>query len=149
MNDFYEILSKCPLFDGIKPLDLHSLITCLDGKTIDVSKDSPIFFEGSDCRRVLTSCPNSCDFHSLLLKNLLHEMAQKNLSLSQKIRYMSEKLTKDKLMAYLLDQAKHHQSTVFVIPFDRQALADYLGVERSAMSAEIGKLKKLLLYLKF
>ena len=82
------------------------------------------------------------------MKNLLQEMAQKNLSLSQKIRYMSEKSTKDKLMAYLLDQAKHHQSTEFVIPFDRQALADYLGVERSAMSAEIGKLKKLLLYLK-
>ena len=90
MNKYYNVLCKCPLFDGIKPLDLHSLITCLDGKTIDVSKDSPIFFEGSDCRRVLTSCSNSCDFHSLLLKNLLHEMAQKNLSLSQKIRYMLE-----------------------------------------------------------
>ena len=125
MNDFYEILSKCPLFDGIKPLDLHSLITCLDGKTIDVSKDSPIFFEGSDCRRVLTSCFNSCHFHSLLLKNLLHEMAQK-IRLCLKKSVICRR-----------------------IPFDRQALADYLGVERSAMSAEIGKLKKLLLYLKF
>ena len=45
-------------------------------------------------------------------------------------------------MAYLLDQAKQGQSTEFVIPYDRQGLADYLGVERSAMSAEIGKLKK-------
>ena len=55
---------------------------------------------------------------------------------------MSQKTTKVKLMAYLLYQAKLHGSTEFVIPYDRQALADYLGVERSAMSAEIGKLKR-------
>lgn len=50
---------------------------------------------------------------------------------------MSEKTTRDKLMAYLSDQAKQNHSDTFTIPFNRQALADYLGVERSAMSAEI------------
>jgi CRP-like cAMP-binding protein len=69
-------------------------------------------------------------------------MAGKNLAMNQKIRYMSQKTTKDKLIAYLLDQAKQNNSSEFVIPFDRQALANYLGVERSAMSAEISKLKK-------
>ena len=59
-----------------------------------------------------------------------------------KIRYMSQKTTKEKLLAYLLDQAKQHDSNEFVIPHNRQSLADYLGVERSAMSAEISKLKK-------
>lgn len=95
-----------------------------------------------DSSRILTPCSNSCHFHNLLLKNLLQGMAQKNLALSRKIRYMSQKSTKEKLMAFLLDQAKQHKSTEFVIPYDRQALADYLGVERSAMSTEIGKLKK-------
>ena len=108
--------------------------------SVIASKDSTVFL--LDCRRVLTSCTNSCPFHNILLKNLLQEMAQKNLALSQKIRYMSQKSTKEKLMAFLLDQAKQHKSTEFVIPYDRQALADYLGVERSAMSAEISKLKK-------
>ena len=75
------------------------------------------------------------------MKNLVQGIAQKNLALSQKIRYMSQKTTKEKIMAFLLDQAKLHGSTEFVIPYDRQALADYLGVERSAMSAEISKLK--------
>ena len=70
-------------------------------------------------------------------------MAKKNLALSQKIRYMSQKSTKEKLMEYLMDQAKQGQSREFKIPYDRQELADYLGVERSAMSAEISKLKKL------
>lgn len=45
-------------------------------------------------------------------------------------------------MAFLLEQAKEQRSEEFVIPYDRQALADYLGVERSAMSVEIGKLKR-------
>ena len=45
-------------------------------------------------------------------------------------------------MEYLLEQAKQQRKAEFVIPYDRQALADYLGVERSAMSAEISKLKR-------
>lgn len=95
-----------------------------------------------NCRHVLSSCSNSCHFHNTLIKNLLQEMAQKNLALSRKIRYMSQKTTKEKIMAYLLDQAKQQGSNEFVIPHDRQSLADYLGVERSAMSAEISKLKQ-------
>lgn len=103
-------------------------------------KDSQVLL--LDCRRVLTICSNACHFHSLLLKNLLQAMARKNLNLSRKIRYMSQKTTREKLMSYLSDQAKQHGSKEFVIPYDRQALADYLGVERSAMSVEISKLKR-------
>lgn len=118
--------------------------SCAGLKTMPVSvmalTDSEVLL--LDCRRVFTSCSNACHFHSLLMKNLLQEMAQKNLALTQKIRYMSQKTTKEKLMAYLLDQAKQQESTEFTIPYDRQSLADYLGVERSAMSAEISKLKK-------
>ena len=103
-------------------------------------KDSEIMLLNTD--KVMTMCSASCHYHNLVIKNLLKEMAQKTLSLNKKIRYMSEKTTKNKLMLYLLDQAKQNNSCEFTIPFDRQALADYLGVERSAMSAEIGKLKK-------
>lgn len=95
-----------------------------------------------DCRCVLTTCSRSCHFHSLLMKNMLEGMAQKILSLTQKIQYMSKRTTREKLMAYLSNQAKQQGSKEFVIPHNRQSLADYLGVERSAMSAEISKLKK-------
>ena len=91
---------------------------------------------------MFTVCGNACRFHSQLLQNLLKVMAMKNLAMTQKIRYMSQKTTKDKLTAFLLDQAKQNDSSEFVIPYDRQALADYLGVERSAMSVELSKLKK-------
>jgi CRP-like cAMP-binding protein len=95
-----------------------------------------------DCTRVLTVCPNSCQFHNQVVKNLLRATAQRNLMLTQKIRYMSQKTTREKVMAFLLDQAKEHGCSEFTIPYDRQALANYLGVERSAMSVEISKLKK-------
>ena len=95
-----------------------------------------------DCKRVLTGCSNACPFHSRLVRNLLQGIAQKNLMLTSKIRCMSQKTTQEKLMEFLMEQAKQHDSAEFVIPYDRQALADYLGVERSAMSAEISKLKK-------
>ena len=95
-----------------------------------------------ECRRVLTLCGNACGFHSRLVANLLQVVAQKNLVLNRKIEFMSRKTTREKLMAYLLWQAKEKGSDEFVIPYDRQQLADYLGVERSAMSAELSKLRQ-------
>ena len=120
------------------------VFSCAKLDTMPVSviayKDSEVLL--LDCRRVLNVCSHSCQFHTLLIQNLLKGISQKNLAFTQKIRYMSKKTTKEKLMSYLLDQAKQHGNAEFVIPCDRQALADYLGVERSAMSAEISKLKK-------
>lgn len=94
------------------------------------------------CRKMLTVCSNACRFHNQLVKNLLQVVAEKNVELSQKIQFMSQKTTREKLMAYLTEQAKRWGSPEFTIPFDRQTLADYLGVERSAMSAELGKLRR-------
>lgn len=93
-------------------------------------------------RKMLTVCSNACRFHNQLVKNLLQIVAERNLHLSGKIRVMSQKTTREKLMAYLLEEAKKNGGNEFTIPFDRQALADYLGVERSAMSAELGKLRR-------
>jgi len=95
-----------------------------------------------DCKKVLTVCSHACPFHQKLVQNLLMILARKNLALSQKIQVMSQKTTREKLMAYLIDQAKQKHADAFVIPYDRQGLADYLSVERSAMSAEISKMKK-------
>lgn len=94
-----------------------------------------------ECRKMLTVCSNACHFHGKLIHNLLQVVAYKNLQLGQKIRIMSQKTTREKLMLYLLEQAKQKGSAEFTIPLSRQALADYLGVERSAMSAELSKLR--------
>ena len=95
-----------------------------------------------DCCRITRSCSNACEFHNRLILNLLQVMAVKNLSFHKKLEITAQRTTREKLMAYLLWQAKVQGSDSFTIPFDRQGLADYLGVERSAMSAELSKLKR-------
>jgi len=95
-----------------------------------------------DCRRITTTCSSACSFHSRIIFNLLKLVATKNLVFDQKIQVTSKRTTREKLMAYLLSQAKLHGSNRFSIPYDRQELADYLEVDRSGLSAEIGKLRK-------
>lgn len=94
------------------------------------------------CRRITMGCANACAYHSQVIYNLLKAVAARNLEFHQKLEITAKRTTRDKIMAYLHSQAKLHGSNSFAIPYDRQALADYLGVERSAMSAEIGKLSK-------
>lgn len=95
-----------------------------------------------DCRRITTTCSSACSFHSRIIFNLLRLVAEKNLMFDQKIQVTSQRGTREKLMAYLLNQAKLQNSSAFTIPYDRQALADYLEVERSGLSAVIGKLRQ-------
>lgn len=95
-----------------------------------------------DCRRITTSCSSACAFHSRIIYNLLRLVATKNLVFDQKIQVTSQRTTREKLMTYLLNQAKLQGSSSFTIPYDRQSLADYLEVDRSGLSAEISKLRK-------
>ena len=95
-----------------------------------------------DCRRITTTCSSACAFHSRIIFNLLRLVAEKNLVFDQKIQITSQRTTREKLMAYLLNQAKLQGSDSFSIPYDRQELADYLEVDRSGLSAEISKLRK-------
>ena len=69
-------------------------------------------------------------------------LAQKNLMLHEKITHMSRRKTRDKLLSYLSAEAIRQGSASLVIPYDRQQLADYLCVERAAMSVELSKLQK-------
>ena len=96
-----------------------------------------------DHARVITGCRNNgCLAHSLLVTNLMRSVARKNLFLAQKLSIVTQRTTREKLMAYLRAEHNRSGSSRFTIPFDRQTLADYLGVERSAMSAELSKMKK-------
>ena len=66
----------------------------------------------------------------------------KNILLPKKIRYISQRSTRQKLMAYLSDEARRLGSSSFTIEFNRQQLADFLSVDRSAMSAELSRMQK-------
>ena len=94
-----------------------------------------------DVRRIVTVCTSACEFHTRLIRNLLTVLSEKNLMLTQKIKHMARRSTRDKLLSYLSEESIKHKSPCFEIPFNRQQLADYLCVDRSAMSSELGKLR--------
>ncbi len=94
-----------------------------------------------DSGHILRTCANNCGFHRQLIFNLMKDMAMKNIRFHQRMEVTSKRSTREKLMAYLMMQAKTARSSSFDIPFDRQELADYLEVERSGLSAEISKLR--------
>lgn len=205
MKDFYPILEKCALFQGIDRTDLPGMLACLGARVTTVGRHQAIFSEGDeanfvgillsgsaqilkedfygdrsivstvlpgelfgesfacagvpslpvsivasedaevmilDSRRIGVSCSNACAFHSRMIYNLLKIVAGRNLEFNKKLDIMSRRTTRDKLMAYLLGEAKRNGSNSFSIPYDRQGLADFLAVERSAMSAEISKLRR-------
>ena len=108
--------------------------------SIVADEDSTVLL--MDCRRITVTCSSACAFHSRIIYNLLRLVAEKNLVFDQKIQVTSKRSTREKLMTYLLNQAKLHGSNDFVIPYDRQELADYLEVDRSGLSAEISKLRR-------
>ncbi len=94
------------------------------------------------CRRILHACSNACGFHQQLIFNLMKTLAMKNIFFYQKIEITSRRSTREKLLTYLALEAKKKNSSAFIIPFNRQELADYLEVDRSGLSAEISKLRK-------
>ena len=204
MKKYFEILRKCPLFDGISDEDLDKLLVCLGAKVMSFGKKYTILAEGLpanhigimlsgaaqvvqmdyygnrsivagvgeaeifgesfacaevsvlpvaviaskncevmliDSSRILHSCSNACGFHQQLILNVMKDLAKKNLMFHQKIEILSKRTTREKLMTYLLMQAKSKGTSSFRIPFDRQELADYLEVDRSGLSAEISKLR--------
>lgn len=92
--------------------------------------------------KLLAVCSRACDCHNKLIRNLLALSAQKNLSLSRKIFHTSAKSIRGRLLSYLSDQALRSGSRSFDIPFNRQQLADYLNVDRSALSNELSKMQR-------
>lgn len=87
-------------------------------------------------------CTEACGYHNRLIQNLLLITAQKNQNLTRKIFHTTPKSIRGKLLSYLSFQAIQEGSYRFKIPFNRQQLADYLGVDRSAMSNELSKMQK-------
>lgn len=103
------------------------------------TEDSAIIF--FDVHKILTTCSSACRFHSMVIQNLFYAISVKNRGLVQKLGHMSRRTTREKLLSYLSEQAKKQGTSSFEIPFNRQQLADFLSVDRSAMSNELCKLR--------
>ena len=94
-----------------------------------------------DAGRLSAVCPAACPHHVQLIRNLLRLMAEKNVGLARKVEHMARRTTRDKLLSYLSAEARRSGGSAFSIPFNRQQLADYLAVDRSAMCSELSRLR--------
>ncbi len=91
--------------------------------------------------KVITNCEHGCTYHHTLIENMVRLLSQRTQELMKKITHLTKRSTREKLLSYLSSEAQRQQSQTFTIPFDRQQLADYLCVERSAMSSELSKMQ--------
>ncbi len=115
---------------------------CAPGSRLNVSviAETPVAIMFLNVKRILNVCPSACSHHSRVIRNLLGELAEKNLRFNEKLTHMGQRTTRSKLMSYLSAEAQRRGTCEFDIPFSRQQLADYLGVERSGLSLELGKM---------
>ena len=117
---------------------------CAPGSILNasVTAETPVTVMFLNVKRILKICPSACAHHSRIIRNLLGELAEKNLRFNEKLTHMGQRTTRSKIMSYLSAEAGRHGKYEFDIPFSRQQLADYLAVERSGLSVELGKMKK-------
>ena len=116
---------------------------CAPGSLLNVSvlAETPVTAMFLNVKRVLNVCPSACEHHSRIIRNLLGELAEKNLRFGEKLTHMGQRTTRAKLMSYFSAEAQRLGTYEFDIPFSRQQLADYLAVERSGLSQELGKMR--------
>lgn len=116
---------------------------CAPGSVLNVSvsAETPVTVMFLNIKRVLNVCPSACTHHSRMIRNLLGELAEKNLRFGEKLTHMGQRTTRAKLMSYFSAEAQRLGKYEFDIPFSRQQLADYLAVERSGLSLELGKMR--------
>ena len=162
MKKYLPMLRNSPFFKGLTDDEILSILHCVNATVISKEKDSYIFRAADstevmglvvsgcvDCeiiflniQRLLATCPTACGHHQKLIRNLVSVLANKILLLNDKITHVGKRTTREKLLSYLSAESIRHSSLSFDIPFDRQQLADYLCVDRAAMSTEISKLQK-------
>lgn len=124
----------------------------LFGEAYAAVPDEPLTIDviaATDCRilflevsKVIATCPHACPHHARTSANLTAAIARRNIELSRRIVHMSAKTIREKVLAYLSDQAELSGSREFDIPLDRAQLAAYLGTDRSALSAELSRMQR-------
>lgn len=140
---YVDIFGNRNLLDHLKKGDLFAEVFAYSGAQlpfgVTAATDCSVLFIEAD--KLSNPCGQRCGFHSRIIANMLGVIASQNIRLMSKLEVVSRRTTREKLLCYLSMQAVAQGSDNITIPFDRQGLADYLNVDRSAMSSELGKLR--------
>jgi len=133
------------ILTAVEPGDLFAeAFSCAQTPALPISavahEDTTVLLV--DYARVIATCSTACRFHQQLIRNMVRILASKNIMLMRKMHHITRKTTREKVMSYLSEQATMAGRDRFDIPFNRQELADYLSVERSALSATLSEMKR-------
>ncbi len=110
-----------------------------DGIYVECDTPCEIVFIGSD--HITKRCKNACECHSRVVENMFDIVTKKSVELSRHLYVLSSRTTRDKLLSYFRLMSEQNGSSIFELPFSTTALAEYLCVDRSAMTRELKKLK--------
>lgn len=140
-DDFW---GNCNIIDDAVPGDAFAeSYACTEGASLDISviaaEETEVLYIAVG--RVLIACPSACEFHTRLIRNLLSVIARKNIMMNRKLTHLTRRTTREKLLSFLSAESARRGSAAFDIHFNRQQLADYLSVDRSAMSAELCRMR--------
>lgn len=108
---------------------------------VSVAASAPSEIMTLDYQRIVTTCSSACAFHTRLIMNMMRVLAEKNILLTRKLEHLSKRTTREKLLSFLSAQAVSAKSTSIEIPFNKTELAEYLCVDRSALSRELSAMR--------
>jgi CRP-like cAMP-binding protein len=139
-----DSLGNITIISELKRGDVYGVESAYAGE--EVYKDSLIATEKSlvlfmNKHRLITPCENKCRRHEFVTKNLMSIVAETNISLLDKMMHMSKKTIRDKLLSYFSSMSVKSNSEYFEIPFNKTQLANYLSVDRSALTTELSKMR--------
>lgn len=132
------------LIGVMSPGDVFAEAMCFAGVeespvTVVAEQTSTVILLSFD--RILHTCPNSCSFHRNLIRNMLELVAKKNLQLQSHMEILSMKSIRSRVLLYF-ESLSARRAQEFTIPLNREEMADYLCVDRSALSHELAKMRK-------
>ena len=139
-----DSLGDISILMKLKDGDVYGLESAYAGDS--VYKDSLIATEKTlvlfmNKHRAINPCANRCRRHDIVVKHLMQIVAENNIQLLDKLTHMSKRTIREKLMSYFSSLALKAKSNYFEIPFNKTELANFLSVDRSAMSTELTKMK--------
>ena len=91
--------------------------------------------------RIVGECRQMCPWHRKLIENMLMIVSERAIALSRKVEYLSIKSIRGKISTYLLEQYKKAGKAIFMLPMNRNEMADFLNVSRPSLSREMCKMR--------
>ena len=138
-------MANISILNKLKRGDVYGLASAYAGDTS--YKDSVVAAEKTlvlfmNKHRVINPCPNRCKRHDIVVKHVMQMVAESNIQLLEKVTHMSKRTIRDKLLSYFYSLSEKSGSNYFEIPFNKTELANFLSVDRSAMSTELARMKE-------